>query len=173
MKPYFEHRHVVTFADTNLVGNVYFAHYLSWQGACRERFLAAHAPAVAARLTDDLALVTLSCSCDYFSELHALDVVSIRMSLRGPEHGAEFGAGHAAGPAGHAAGPGAEHGRVAMDFTYFRIGSGPAQLVARGAQTVACMRRGAAGLEPCRLPAELRDALAAYAGDAAPAAVQG
>ena len=48
MKPFFSYEHVVTFAETNLVGNVYFAHYVGWQGACREHFLAAHAPEVAA-----------------------------------------------------------------------------------------------------------------------------
>ena len=31
-----------TFDETNLVGNVYFAHYLHWQGHCRESFLADH-----------------------------------------------------------------------------------------------------------------------------------
>jgi hypothetical protein len=29
---YFEWRHVVSFGETNLVGNVYYAHYLTWQG---------------------------------------------------------------------------------------------------------------------------------------------
>ena len=28
----FRYEHVVTFDETNLVGNVYFAHYLHWQG---------------------------------------------------------------------------------------------------------------------------------------------
>lgn len=41
-------QHLVTFDETNLVGNVYFAHYLRWQGHCRERFLADHAPGVLA-----------------------------------------------------------------------------------------------------------------------------
>ena len=37
----FEYRHVVSFEETNLVGNVYFANHLSWQGRCRELFLPA------------------------------------------------------------------------------------------------------------------------------------
>lgn len=31
--------HVVTFAETNLIGNVYFVNHVRWQGECRERFL--------------------------------------------------------------------------------------------------------------------------------------
>ncbi|MBO2455775.1 acyl-CoA thioesterase [Actinomadura barringtoniae] len=130
---------MVTFAETNLVGNVYFAHYVTWQGACRERFLAEHAPGVVARLATDLALVTVSCSCDYLSELYALDRVSIRMSLRAT--------------AGN---------RVAMDFSYYRVGNGPAQLVARGTQEIACMTREGGRLVPVPVPEELEQALAAY-----------
>jgi enediyne biosynthesis thioesterase len=137
----FIHDHMVTFAETNLVGNVYFAHYVAWQGACRERFLAAHAPGVVARLTTDLALVTVGCSCDYFAELYALDRVQIRMTL------AEL--------AGN---------RITMEFGYFRTrDGGPAQLVARGRQEVACMTRSSDGLAPAEVPDELRAALQAYA----------
>lgn len=145
MKPYFEYRHLVTFADTNLVGNVYFANHVAWQGACRERFLAERAPSVVERLAHDLALVTLSCSCDYFGELYALDMVSVRMSLRS-----------------------IEGNRISMDFGYYRSAAGPAQLIARGEQVVACMRRENGQLYPVEVPAELRRALAAYAevGDA-------
>jgi len=139
MRPHFTYEHVVTFAETNLVGNVYFAHYVTWQGACREHFLAEHAPGVVARLATDLALVTVSCSCDYLSELYALDRVSIRMSLRA-----------AAG------------NRVAMDFAYYRVGDGPAQLVARGTQEIACMTREGGRLVPVPVPDELEGALAAF-----------
>ncbi len=143
MRPYFDFAHLVTFADTNLVGNVYFANYLAWQGECRERFLAEYAPEVVARLADDLALVTVSCSCEYFSELYALDVVSVRMSLRS-----------------------IEFNRVAMDFGYYRVNAGPAQLVARGEQTVACMVRQGGELVPVEVPQELRRALESYADHA-------
>ena len=37
---YFETRIYATFADTNVVGNVYFANYVFWQGKCRETFFA-------------------------------------------------------------------------------------------------------------------------------------
>ncbi|MFI6510356.1 acyl-CoA thioesterase [Streptosporangium sp. NPDC050855] len=139
MRSYFEYQHLVTFADTNLVGNVYFANHVAWQGACRERFLATNAPNVLARLSGDLVLVTVSCSCEYFAELYAFDVVSVRMSLRSMDFN-----------------------RVAMDFAYFRLNSGPAQLVARGEQMIACMVRRDGDLVSVEVPEELARALDAY-----------
>src|SRR4029079_452128 len=50
----YEYRHVVTFEDTNLLGNVYYVNYLSWQGRCRELFLRDHAPSILAQLREDL-----------------------------------------------------------------------------------------------------------------------
>ena len=41
------------------------------------------APGVLRALTGDLALVTVSCRCDYFSELYATDTVELRMTLDG------------------------------------------------------------------------------------------
>ena len=35
----FEYRHLVGFEETNLVGNVYYANHVRWQGRCREMFL--------------------------------------------------------------------------------------------------------------------------------------
>lgn len=140
MTSFYEVRQVTTFADTNVVGNVYFTHYVEWQGRCRERFLADQAPEVLQALTDDLALVTTECSCEFFAELYALDEVSIRMSLGG-----------------------IDANRVTMDFRYYRLGAGPAQLVARGRQTIACMRRGPAGaLTPAAIPGPLKRALDRY-----------
>lgn len=141
MRPYFATEHLVTFADTNLVGNVYFVNYLAWQGECRERFLAEHAPGVALRLTDDLVLVTVSCECEYFAELYALDLVEVRMTLR------------------HI-----DDNKIAMDFDYYRLGHGPAQLVARGGQIVACMSRTDGAVAPIAVPDELRAALDRYSG---------
>jgi hypothetical protein len=54
--------------------------------------------------------------------------------------------------------------RITMDFGYFRTTeNGPARLVARGRQEVACMTRGSDGLAPADVPEELRAALQAYA----------
>jgi enediyne core biosynthesis thioesterase len=145
MNPFYEYRQVVTFADTNVVGNVYFTHYVEWQGRCRERFLADQAPEILQALAGDLALVTADCSCEFFAELYALDEVAIRMSLGG-----------------------IDANRVTMDFGYYRLGTGPAQLVARGRQTIACMRRGPAGaLTPATIPGSLRRALDRYSPIAA------
>jgi enediyne core biosynthesis thioesterase len=131
------HRHVVTFDETNLVGNVYFAHYLHWQGHCRERFLADRAPGVVASLQDGtLALVTVSCSMDYHGECFALDAVEVHMTLRSV--------------AGN---------RVEMEFRYVRSGV----VVATGTQVVACMARSNGRAVPVEVPVELRSALAAYA----------
>ncbi|MFC6092970.1 acyl-CoA thioesterase [Saccharothrix sp. BKS2] len=132
----YAHRHVVTLDETNLVGNVYFAHYLHWQGHCRERFLADHAPGVLEELAGgDLALVTVSCSMDYYAECFALDTVDVAMSLRGTGGN-----------------------RIAMGFDFHRAGA----LVAKGSQTVACMRRAGSGVVPTAVPDELARALRAF-----------
>jgi enediyne biosynthesis thioesterase len=133
------YRHQVTLEETNLVGNVYFAHYVRWQGHCRERFLADNAPGVLAALTTGFAMVTTACSCEFLDELTANDRVELRMTLRA-----------------------LDFSRIGMDFDYFRVGVDLPRLVARGNQTVACMARGPAGLTPEPVPAELRSALSSY-----------
>ena len=138
---FFEHRHVVGFEETNLVGNVYYTNHLSWQGRCREMFLREHAPDVIEELSHGLALATVSCSCEYFAELMAFDEVIIRMRL------AEL-----------------VQNRVRMVFEYWRSKDGHEELVARGEQQIACMRREGDKLVPVPVPASMRDALAAYAG---------
>jgi enediyne biosynthesis thioesterase len=141
MPEQYVHRHRVTFDETNLVGNVYFAHYLHWQGHCREHFLADHAPGVLAALSAGLALVTVDCGAEFYAETYALDRVELRMSLDG------LGGN-----------------RIRMGFDYVRIEDLGATLLARGHQTVACMRRGDQGLEPVAVPEELRAALDQFAG---------
>jgi enediyne biosynthesis thioesterase len=129
-------RHRVMFDETNLVGNVYFAHYLHWQGHCREDFLAEHAPGVLHDVRGgELALVTVSCSMEYFAECYALDLIEIGMTLRGMRGN-----------------------RVEMSYEFRRGG----QLVARGAQSVSCMRRTDHGMLPVRVPDELSNALAPF-----------
>lgn len=129
----YHHRHVVTLDETNLVGNVYFAHYLRWQGHCREHFLAEYTPAVLKALrSGELALVTVSCSMDFYAECFALDEIDIAMSLRGRTGN-----------------------RLAMDFEFRRDGV----LTARGTQTVACMTRTGSGVAPVEIPGELAAAL--------------
>ena len=52
---WFELEHVVTFADTNVVGNVYFANYFRWQGECRELLMAESYPEFEEDLLDVIA----------------------------------------------------------------------------------------------------------------------
>ena len=134
---YFEYRHVVSFQETNLVGNVYYTNHLCWQGRCRELFLRDHAPDVIDELGRGLSLATVRCSCEYFAELMAFDEVIVRMRL------AEL-----------------LQNRVTLVFEYWR----GAELVARGDQQVACMKREGERLVPALVPPSLREALGAYSG---------
>ncbi|HEV2150138.1 MAG TPA: acyl-CoA thioesterase [Longimicrobiaceae bacterium] len=138
--PAYEYRHVVGFEETNLVGNVYYANHVRWQGRVREMFLRDHAPEVADALREGLALVTTRVSCEYFAELSAFDELSIRMRLGG-----------------------IAQNRVSMRFEYWRRGAGGEALAARGEQEVACMRREGAALVPAPVPEALREALRPYA----------
>ena len=131
----YEYRHIVGFEETNLVGNVYYVNYLRWQGRCREMFLRDHAPGVLEALQSDLVLATTHCACDYFAELSAFDEVIVRMRLKD-----------------------IIQNRVQMKFEYARAD----QVVARGEQHIACMRRVAGRMTPTRVPAELERALTPY-----------
>ena len=63
----FEFRHIVSFEESNLVGNVYYVNHLRWQGRCREMFLRQHCPEILEELKSGLALFTTQCSCQYFN----------------------------------------------------------------------------------------------------------
>ena len=136
---YYEYRHTICFQETNLVGYVYYTNHLGWQGRCREMFLHDHAPDVIPELSRGLSLATVRCGCEYFAELSAFDEVIVRMRL------AELA-----------------QNRITLGFEYWRIKDGREELVARGEQQVACMRREGERLEPAPVPASLRTALAAY-----------
>lgn len=136
MQPYYEYRHIISFADTNLVGNVYFTNHLNWQGRCREMFLRDHAPEVIDELQRDLALVTVRVSCEYLAELVAFDELVIRMRL-----------------ASHT------QNRATMSFEYWRQKGNSEELIARGEQQIACMRRNGEQLAPAPFPKALQEAL--------------
>ena len=136
----YEYRHVIGFEETNLVGNVYYASHIRWQGRCREFFLRDHAPDVLAQLAEGLCLITTRCSCEYFNELLAFDEVLIRMRL-----GALV------------------QNRVTMTFEYWRTNASGEELVARGEQQIACMTRSGEKLEAAPIPRTLAEALRAYA----------
>jgi enediyne core biosynthesis thioesterase len=136
---HFEHRHVVGFEETNLVGNVYYVNHLRWQGRCREMFLHHHAPEILDDLKQGLALATVRCSCDYFAELEAFDTIVLRMRL------------------GEVV-----QNRITLLFDYIREKEGTEELIARGEQQIACMRRQGDRTVPTAIPAALREALAPY-----------
>jgi enediyne biosynthesis thioesterase len=139
VETYYEYRHVVCFEETNLVGNVYFAKYLSWQGRCREMFLREQAPEVLAELADDLKLFTLKVECEYLAEITAFDELSIRMRLHEQTQT-----------------------QIEFAFDYVRVRGEEELLVARGRQRIACMRGPNTRTTPARVPESLRQALSRY-----------
>ena len=135
----YEYRHVVGFEETNLVGNVYYANHVRWQGRCREMFLRDHAPEVLESLARGFALVTTRVSCEYLAELTAFDELIIQMRLGS-----------------------IKQNRIDMLFEYWRCTAGARELVARGEQQVACMQREGKDMVPIPVPHELREALNPY-----------
>jgi enediyne biosynthesis thioesterase len=137
---YYEYQHIVGFQETNLIGNVYYVHYLSWQGRCREMFLSDHAPGVLEDIKDGLKLATVRVSCEYEEELLAFDRVSVRMSLATLR------------PSG-----------MTLRFTYVKVEDSRETVVARGDMEIACLR----GTAAVPVPEELREALRPYREQAA------
>ena len=142
-RPAFEYPHVVTLEETNLLGNVYFAHYLRWQGHCRELFLRRYAPKVFEELDREHALVTTRCSCEYLAELVAFDPVVVRMR------------------AGEVL-----PNRLTLLFDYVRTADGREELVARGEQQLAWLSREGERFVPRPVPNELLEAIDTYIGTA-------
>lgn len=137
----FGYRHVVSFEDTNFIGNVYFVRYLSWQGRCRELFLQQYAPGVLEELSQGVALVTLSCSCEYLDQLHPFDEVLVLMKLKG-----------------------VQQNRITLAFEYWRVAPGERTLVARGDHETACMRVENGTLYPTAIPRSIRDVFEGLSG---------
>jgi enediyne biosynthesis thioesterase len=135
----YEYQHIVGFEETNLVGNVYYVNHLRWQGRCREMFLRDHAPDVLDELQRGLALVTVRCSCEYTAELLAFDHVLVKMRL------GSF-----------------TQNRITLLFEYWRQQETTVELIARGEQQVACMRREGERMVPTPIPPTLQAALKQY-----------
>ena len=139
MKKY-DFRYIVSFEDTNLVGNVYFANFVRWQGKCREFFIYDHAPDLLVEIEkNNLALITLNCSCQYLSELKAFDEVLIRMSLEA-----------------------VSFNKVKMSFDYYKVENGTQKKVAVGTHEIGCFRRTDTGLTPVQVPDSLGRKLEEY-----------
>lgn len=134
--PAYEHRHVVGFEETNLVGNVYYVNYLRWQGRCREMFLRELAPDVLDDIRSDLKLFTQKVECEYIAEITAFDELVIRMVL-------------------------ADLGQTTLElaFEYWCERGDGLQLVGRGRQRIACMRGPNGASVPTRVPVPLVEAL--------------
>ncbi len=109
---YFEYRLQVSFEETNVVGNVYFANYFVWQGKCREAFLATYAPQVLLDFAEGHGLITKESACDFLEESFAFDHVVIRMYLMKLNRTS-----------------------ITMTFEYYRQEPNHAVLLARGKQT--------------------------------------
>lgn len=137
---FYEYQHIVGFQETNLIGNVYYVHYLSWQGRCREMFLQDNAPSVLEDIASGLKLATVRVSCEYEEELFAFDRVAVRMSLATLK------------PSG-----------MTLRFTYVKLGDSRETIVARGEMEIACLR----GTAAVPVPEELREALRPYREEAA------
>jgi enediyne biosynthesis thioesterase len=136
MSQAYEYRHGVTFEETNLLGNVYYVHYVRWQGICRERFLHERAPEVLREIDRGLVLSTVRCACRYGKELLAFDQVVVRMRLKS-----------------------AVWNRVVLDFEYLRETQGQLEPVAYGEQEIACRWREGGQVVDREIPACLLEAL--------------
>jgi acyl-CoA thioesterase FadM len=132
----YRYTHIVGFEETNLLGNVYYTNYLLWQGRCRETFLREKAPEILEQIKDGLHLATTHCSCEYLSELKALDEIDVQMYIEK-----------------------IHEERIDLGFEYWRTTAGQKQLVARGRQQIACILSDGSRA----IPEILRAALEPYA----------
>lgn len=79
---YFEYRTTVSFEETNVVGNVYFANFFVWQGRCREAFLRKEAPQVLGDFKAGHGMITKESSIQFMREAFAFDAILVRMHLK-------------------------------------------------------------------------------------------
>ncbi len=100
---------------------------------------AAACAGVLKQLEDGLALATVRVSCEYFAEVLAFDEIAVRMTLAS-----------------------LAQNRVLMKFEYYRKHADGEQLVARGEQEIASMRRQGSQMVPTPIPEEMRAALRLY-----------
>jgi len=143
----YEYHHIVSFEETNILGNVYFTNFFLWQGTCREMFLRDFVPEVVRDLSGDFYLVTSRSSCDFYSEAYVFDEIVVRMSLLQ-----------------------LSQSRITMGFDYVRVKdgkparpqSGGEELLARGEQQVVCMRRHGGKVEVAEVPPNMLRALKEY-----------
>jgi enediyne biosynthesis thioesterase len=137
---YYEYSFITTFEETNVVGNIYFANYVLWQGKCREMFLYEYCPDIITEINNGLYLITLDLGVQYISQLHAFDKVVMRMSL---DKQAES--------------------RLLMNFEYYHNKAGVNTLVCKGHQATAAMRERNGELVPTHFPVSMLEVFETYA----------
>ena len=76
---YYKYRHIVTFDDTNSVGNVYFAKFFQWMGSCREVITAEHYPELVDDIKRGFGFATEYAHVDYSHECFLFDKILIKM----------------------------------------------------------------------------------------------
>ncbi|WP_116070122.1 acyl-CoA thioesterase [Asanoa ferruginea] len=131
---------MVSLEETNATGNVYFSQYVKWQGHCRELFLKETGDWVVRELGDRYALVTTWCRCDYFIETEAFDEICMHLWMSD-----------------------VTQNRMTLEFEYWRVSAGPAELVARGSQQLAWLERDDdRRMRPRPVPRELLESIGGY-----------
>ena len=121
--PSFLYDHIVSFEETNALGNVYFTNFLKWQGICRELFLKERAPELLPQLSGGMKIATLHCSCSYYWELYAFDRVVVEMYLNDSSE----------------SGKSLESGVLWICFKYWKNADPDRLLVGEGEQKIAFM----------------------------------
>ncbi|MBE7169194.1 MAG: acyl-CoA thioesterase [Williamsia sp.] len=137
---YYEYKFIATFEETNVVGNVYFANYVLWQGKCREMFLYEYCPEIVEDINGGLYLITLDLSVQYISQLHAFDKVVMHMSLEAQGES-----------------------RLMMNFDYYHQKGDKLILVCKGHQATAAMRMRDGQLVPAHFPESMLEVFQEYA----------
>ncbi|PNG23516.1 acyl-CoA thioesterase [Streptomyces cahuitamycinicus] len=145
MGGYFEYRHTVAFAETDLSGVADYVNYLVWQGQCREQFLRQRMREALTGEADRPSLFTLKVDCDLLADVTALDRLSIRMRVL------EVRAT-----------------QIDLAFDYVKVTDLGEMLVAHGSQRIACIS--GPRHAPAPVPDALADALAPYADSVRPLA---
>jgi enediyne biosynthesis thioesterase len=135
----FEYRFKTTFEETNLVGNIYFANFVLWQGKCREMFLYETCPEVIEDINKGLSLITLDLSVKYLSQLFAFDTVVMHMFLE------------------------AQNGsRLLMRFKYYKEENGELILCCEGTQATASMKEIEGKMTPVPFPESMFEVFEEY-----------
>lgn len=133
-RKWFEHCHLVTFGDTNIVGNVSFANYFHWQGACREALMAETYPEFEDDLRRGFGMITEFAHMDFLQEARLFDHVLVRMTV-------------------------SEVSRTRIEFEFEFTREKDGTLLARGKQAVVWINQ---QHRPSLMPDKLYDSIATY-----------